>query len=136
MEVGQIGADNDHRLRAAPELAESRGHICRSSLADHQRHGGKPLQEHLEKWQLNLERVLGSMRPVCELNRRQHGDRRKGVAVQRNGAKRCFKGFHGRNREPMKRDVVHGPRPPDDAVISNELPSLHRAGQQFIWLPE
>ena len=53
------------------------------------------------------------MRRVGELNRRQLGDRRKRVAVQRNGAKRCFKGLHGRNREPVKRDVVRGPNQND-----------------------
>ena len=49
------------------------------------------------------------MRRVRGLNGRQLGDRRKRVVVERNGAKRCFKGLDGRNREPMKRDVVRGP---------------------------
>ena len=42
-------------------------------------------------------------------------DSRKRVAIQRNGAKRCFKGLHGRSCEPVKRYVVRRPNQ-DDAL--------------------
>ena len=55
-------------------------------------------------------------------------DSRKRVAIQRNGAKRCFKGFHGRNREPVKSDVVRGPNQ-NDAVDRFDTPVQSRKGR-------
>src|SRR5215207_3329747 len=68
------------------------------------------------------------MRPVCELNRRQQGDRRKGVAVQRNGTKRCSKGLDGRNREPLKRYIMCGANQ-DDALDRVDTPVQGRKGR-------
>ena len=59
--------------------------------------------------------MLGRVRAVGGLDRKQLRDSRKRVAIHRNGAKRCFKGPHGRMCEPVKRYVVRRPNQ-DDAL--------------------
>jgi hypothetical protein len=106
MEVRQVGADHDHRLRTAPETAENLRYLLRRSVADQQGHRFEAWQKHLQKRELNLERVLRSMRCIGRLDRSRRRDRRQCLAVESNGAERRPEDTDRRNSEPAKANVV------------------------------
>src|SRR5207302_6941947 len=56
--VRQIGADDDQRLRASPELLEDAGDLVGGRVPDRQRDYRERAQRDLEERQLHLERVL------------------------------------------------------------------------------
>ena len=62
--MGQIGADDDQRLRPTPQLAQHMGDVLRGSIPDDERHHLEGCQDSLQERQLHFESVLGRMRSV------------------------------------------------------------------------
>jgi hypothetical protein len=109
VEVGQVGADDDQRLRAAPEPPQDLGHLLWIGIADQERHHRERAQPQLQEGQFHLERVLGRMGFVREPDDAQAGEGRQRPPVDRHAAERGLKGFRGRRGDPPEGGVVRRP---------------------------